>query len=125
MMSKKRKKLGKKGEKIACLWLKKKGYRILETNFQILPWGEIDIVAQRGETLVFFEIKTRRAPVGPFKPEARINYEKKKRLISACQIYLSQNNIPLDAPWQIDVLAIEIIPQQKAKIRHFENAVRQ
>ncbi|MDD5147167.1 MAG: YraN family protein [Candidatus Daviesbacteria bacterium] len=50
--------IGNKGEELACKYLKKLGYRILERNFRIRG-GEIDIVVKDGNTLVFVEVKTR------------------------------------------------------------------
>lgn len=49
---------GDYGEALACEYLKKQGYKILERNFRIRG-GEIDIVAKEEETLVFIEVKTR------------------------------------------------------------------
>lgn len=51
-------KTGNYGEEIACKYLQKQGYKILERNFRIRG-GEIDIVAKDGDTLVFVEVKTR------------------------------------------------------------------
>lgn len=51
-------KTGSKGEDLACQYLKKLGYKILERNFRIRG-GEIDIVAKDKDTLVFVEVKTR------------------------------------------------------------------
>ena len=50
--------LGKKGEKIALKFLKKKGYAIRNNNFRT-RLGEIDIVAEEQGTIVFTEVKTR------------------------------------------------------------------
>lgn len=50
--------LGKIGEELAAKYLQKHGYKIIERNFK-KRYGEIDIVAQEGETLVFVEVKTR------------------------------------------------------------------
>lgn len=50
--------LGRWGEKVACFWLKKQGYQIVSTNYRS-KWGEIDIVALRGNRLLFVEVKTR------------------------------------------------------------------
>jgi putative endonuclease len=49
---------GRRAEALAVLWLRLKGYRILERNLR-LPAGEIDIVARRGRTLAFIEVKAR------------------------------------------------------------------
>lgn len=50
--------VGNYGEEIACKYLQKQGYRILERNYRIRG-GEIDIVAKDKDTLVFVEVKTR------------------------------------------------------------------
>ena len=52
------KKTGRKGEKQACAYLKKQGYKILERGFKT-PFGEVDIVAKREDVIVFTEVKTR------------------------------------------------------------------
>jgi putative endonuclease len=50
--------LGSKGEDLAVRFLEKKGYRILSRNFRT-PVGEIDVIAEDRNTLVFIEVKTR------------------------------------------------------------------
>lgn len=50
--------LGRKGEKLAAGYLKRRGYKILKRNYRT-PFGEADIVAQDGETVVFCEVKAR------------------------------------------------------------------
>lgn len=52
------KNLGDNGEHLACQYLQKQGYKILERNYRIRG-GEIDIVAKEGNVLVFVEVKTR------------------------------------------------------------------
>lgn len=49
---------GRYGEDLACNFLKKQGYKILKRNYRIRG-GEIDIVAEDGNTLVFVEVKAR------------------------------------------------------------------
>jgi putative endonuclease len=50
---------GARGEKLACRYLRRNGYKILYRNFRGRSGGEIDIVARDGDTLVFIEVKTR------------------------------------------------------------------
>lgn len=50
--------LGIEGEEVAVRFLKKKGYKIVSRNFKS-PVGEMDIIAEDGDTLVFVEVKTR------------------------------------------------------------------
>ena len=71
----KRKELGNIGEKLAKNFLKRKGYRIRETNFRCRE-GEIDIVAEQKDYLVFIEVRTK-ASFSFGKPEESITYAKK------------------------------------------------
>jgi len=116
------KELGNLGEKIAQDYLRKKGYRILDVNFK-RKWGEIDIVAKKRGEVIFVEVKTI-SQKEEFSPEDEINWKKKKQLRKMAQIYLSENKIPLNRPYQIDIMAVEISPDfKKAKIRHYKNAI--
>lgn len=124
MMLSSNKKLGQKGEDIACFWLSKNNYEIKKRNFSKLPYGEIDIIAAKDNYLFFIEVKTRRKPGKIFSPEKRINYKKKKSLENICRIYLSENDIPLNSNWQIDVIAITLLSCNRAKIKHFKNAIK-
>ncbi len=54
----KRRDVGILGEKLAKDFLKKKGYRITDTNYRS-PQGEIDIIARHGDSLVFIEVRTK------------------------------------------------------------------
>ncbi len=130
-----RKQLGKFGEDIAVKYLKKRGYKILARNWQN-KWGEIDIVAsppttflqkvvggKKKKIIVFCEVKTIEKKPG-FSPEDEIDWKKERQLSKMAQIYLSSNKIPLESPWRIDVLAIEIDPfSENPSIRHFENVI--
>jgi len=124
------KKLGNLGEEMAEKYLRKKGYKILERNFRYKRYGEIDIIAKKGQDFHFVEIKTREiAPNSPYMPEDNITYFKKKQLIKLSKIYLAKNlsankQKNSDIPWQIDVIAIEINPfNQEFKLRHIEQAI--
>jgi len=119
-----RKKVGDFGEDIAAGYLKRKGCKILTRNFK-KKWGEIDIVAKNKAKIIFCEVKTLRQAQGkPFAPEDEIDWKKKKQVLKMAQIYLSENKIPLENPWQIDIIGIEISPDfKRAKIRHYKNAI--
>ena len=53
--------LGKKGEELACEFLRDKGLTILNRNY-IFDHSEIDIITQAGGRIVFVEVKTRISP---------------------------------------------------------------
>jgi len=115
--------LGGIGEKIAEKYLKDKGYKILDRNFRYSKLGELDIIAQHGNDIIFCEVKARKK-TGPseFLPEDNITFDKQKKLIKLSQIYLSKNKLT-ENPWQIDILAIEIYRDCSYDLRHLENAV--
>ena len=117
----KRRDTGILGEKLAKDYLKKRGYRIRETNYRC-PEGEIDIVAEHGDCLVFVEVKTRRSLEFGI-PEEAITAEKRERLRSVAARYRQEHdNLP--RLWRIDVVAIELDSKNKpTRIELIENAV--
>jgi len=118
-----KKDLGDLGEKIAKKYLEEKGYKILDKNFRYSKLGELDIIAQKGDDIIFFEVKTRiKTGSTDYLPEDNITYGKQKKLIKLSQIYLSKHKL-FDKPWQIDILAIETFRDGSYDIRHIENAV--
>lgn len=119
-----KKKLGEIGEKIAEEYLRKKGYKILEKNYipkKIKPFfGEIDIIAQKGETIIFVEVKTTSSLI-KIKGEEKVNFVKIKKIKKTAEFFLTERKL-LDCLWQIDVISIEILKDEKrAKLYHFEN----
>ena len=118
-----RQEVGKLGEKEARKFLKKRGYRIRETGFRC-PHGEIDIIAQRKDWLVFVEVRTK-SNLDFGTPEESITQAKKKKLISLALTYTSTHQ-DLPSLWRIDVVAIELDDKGKLKrIELIENAVEQ
>ena len=54
---------GRKAETVAAWWLRLRGWRILATRARV-PGGEVDLVARRGRTLAFIEVKARASEEG-------------------------------------------------------------
>ena len=120
-MSDNRKRLGAFGERAAKRYLEERGYRILKMNFRC-PVGEIDIVSQKDDSLVFVEVRTRRGLEFGF-PEEPITPAKKEKLIELAQSYIQEYH---DSPvlWRIDVVAIEVgLGGKITRIELIENAV--
>jgi putative endonuclease len=118
-----RQEIGQLGEKLAQKFLKKRGYRIRETNFRCHE-GEIDIVAQQRDYLVFVEVRTR-SNLAFGSPEESITQSKKEKLIATALTYVSTHQ-KLPPLWRIDVVALEVNDKGKAKrIELIENAVEQ
>ncbi len=98
---------GKKGEELAAAHLEAAGYRIIVRNYRCF-FGEIDIVAEEGETLVFVEVKSRRSDAYG-APELAVGRDKQKKISSIALHYLSSHNLR-DRPARFDVVAVKLLP---------------
>ena len=116
MLSKTKK--GAIGEDLAVDYLEKKGYRILQRNYRF-EHGEIDIVAEGGNVLVFVEVKARRSKEYG-EPEDAITPRKRVKIRATADSYLFENTID-DKECRFDVIAIDY-QQNKTEIRHIEDA---
>jgi len=104
------KEFGKSGEELAAKHLTKLGYKVLEKNYRTKA-GEIDIVAQDGEILVFVEVKSRRdKSYGP--PEIKVDYHKMRQITRAALLYLVRKK-KSNSPCRFDVVGISA-PQGEA-----------
>jgi putative endonuclease len=113
-----RRKQGSIGEDLAVLFLEKKGFKILARNYRF-ERGEIDIVAEEGEELVFVEVKARRTS-SYGAPEDAVTDEKQEQIRAVAEGYLFEKNID-NRPCRFDVLAIEF-KNGKADVRHIRDA---
>lgn len=106
--------LGKVGEKQAVKFLKKKGYKIIETNFKTYL-GEIDIIALDKDYTVFVEVKTRQSDDYGYPSEA-VDKEKQRKykLVATEYLALKKN---LDIKCRFDVIEVE-----NKKINHIIDA---
>lgn len=111
--------LGLKGEEAAKRYLRKKGFKILDANYQC-RFGEIDIIAQTKDTIVFCEVKTRSEGMLA-APQESVDYFKQQKIIKTAQIWLQAKGVD-DRPLRFDVLAVTIA-KGKAEIEHIENAI--
>jgi putative endonuclease len=94
---------GRVAEEAAASWLAEQGYRILERNHRNQA-GEIDLVAEDGETLCFLEVKARADTLhGPAL--AAVGPRKRRRVARAAALYLALRGV--EPPCRFDVLAME------------------
>lgn len=116
-----RKNLGAHGERLAEQHLIEQGYGIIAKNWRCAE-GELDLVAQQSEALVFVEVRTRRGSrMG--SPEESITPAKQAKLIQLAYTFLESWETP-DCPWRIDVIAIVVDrPGQVVRLNHIESAV--
>jgi putative endonuclease len=95
---------GYSAEQLAAEFLTQRGFHVIERNFTV-KGGEIDLVCDDAGTLVFVEVRARRADdFGA--PEETISPAKRRRLILAARLYLLQRGIE-DRACRFDVIAIE------------------
>ncbi len=107
--------LGRKGEKQACRYLKKNGYRILRHNFRCES-GEIDLIAQDGPEVVFVEVKTRRNE-DYIQTEKVVNNTKQKRIRSAARYFIRRFKLQYYQP-RYDIIVVIWPVHEKPEIRH-------
>ncbi len=109
---------GTQGEELACHYLQRAGYTILERNFRFCR-GEIDIVATDGEYLVFCEVKLRDSDeYGP--PEYSITSDKQRTIRRVAKGYLFAKKIREHA-CRFDVITIRV-DGTRAVLNHLRNA---
>lgn len=108
--------IGRHGENLACEFLKKQGYTIIDKNYRTKS-GEIDIIARDKDALVFVEVKTR-SDVEMGYPELNITRSKLQNFRSAVQIYISEKNIKCG--YSLDVISIDL-SKHPPEITRFKN----
>jgi putative endonuclease len=116
-----RTKLGTWGESLACRFLRDKGYRIVASNYRNRH-GEVDIVAEDGEELVFVEVRTRR-PGSYGAPEESLSPSKVRRLLNTCQGYLQEAERD-EAGWRVDLVCIHLGRGGRVRdVQHLTHAI--
>jgi putative endonuclease len=122
---------GNLGEEVGSKYLKSRGFEILGRNY-LKKWGEIDIVTRRTGIVHFVEVKTvsyetkaylnEAVSRGTWRPEENVHATKLKRLSRAIESWLMENNYEGD--WQIDVLAVRVVPRDKyAQVKYIPNVI--
>jgi len=109
------------GETEAARYLRRLGWDIVETNWHC-RYGEIDLIARQGKSLVFVEVKTRRSRSFGL-PEEAITPSKRQRILRSAWTYLEANGLQ-SADWRVDVIAIEGRPGLAPKrLDHYRDAL--
>lgn len=104
---------------MACRLLEKQGCRILARNFSCRG-GEIDVIAQDGEVVVFVEVKQRRSASHGAACEA-VTREKRRRIIHAARLFAAQRGLS-ERPIRFDVVSIDSDSEGVARARHDRGA---
>ena len=112
------KKIGDKGEERAVRFLEQKGYEIIERNWRTRS-GELDIIAYKNETIVFFEVKT--LPHGTLDMIKReLNHQKLERILKTSKRFLLKHRQYSKSYVSFDVIIIDMPGLEP--VYHIENA---
>jgi putative endonuclease len=112
--------LGTRGEKLACQFLRRSGYKVLYRNFRGRSGGEIDIVCRDKDTLVFVEVKTRtREDFG--RPFDAVDRTKQKRIARGGLAWLRLLDDP-DILFRFDVVEVIIAEGAEPRVELLRNA---
>jgi putative endonuclease len=114
-----RKLFGQEGESAAEQYLRNKGYRILARNVRSSV-GELDLVAEDGQVLVFVEVKARRTDAFGGAIHA-VHQRKQEKLIQLAAQYLARHHLK-DRPCRFDVVLLQGTNAEASRIEHIENA---
>jgi putative endonuclease len=111
--------IGKRGEDAAAAYLERVGLTVVARNWRC-PAGEIDIVATEGCTLVLIEVKTRRSERAG-TPEEAVSPTKQRRLVRLAQAYIQNSGSAVEQV-RFDVVAIRVLAEERALLRHYRCA---
>ena len=116
-----KRKLGDIGENVACDFLERRGFEIIERNY-LRKWGEIDIVARKSNLIHFIEVKSVTHATSGYRPEDNMHPWKLRRLSRVMQTYLLEKK--LDCDWQLDLITVKIDQlNRKARVEILENVI--
>ncbi len=115
--------IGMLGESIAEKYLQTKGFTILERNYR-KKFGEVDVIAKKGEKIHFVEVKTisreKRSLTIEYRPEELVDDRKLEKIRKVAEFYMFSREIVLDP--QIDVIAVYVSEREKrAQVKYIEN----
>jgi putative endonuclease len=121
--------VGALGEEIAATYLSRKGFKVIGKNYR-RPWGEIDIIAEKGDSVRFVEVKTVSRESLPdfsrgtsdYQPEEQVHPKKLEKIARTAELYMANKND--DRDFQIDVVTVFLDHKtRKARCRLYEQVL--
>lgn len=109
---------GEVGEQIAERWLRRQGFRVLQRRYRN-GHRDIDLVAERDNTVVFVEVKARRDDRfgGPLEA---VNWRKRRELERSAKVWIDRHGKP-DEAYRFDVIGV-IVDGDRVRVRHVQDA---
>ena len=113
--------IGNIGEEVACEMMRKKGFRIVETNWRF-GHLEMDIIAVSRKEIAFVEVKTRTSTFGGKRPEEYVDELKRRRMVASANAYVKMKQIELVPRFDIIGLLINPATHEILEQTHLEDA---
>ncbi len=110
--------IGNAGETFVAEFLRKKGFIISARNYRS-RFGEVDVIAENNELILFVEIKTRSENT-KISPKEFVDKNKQRKIISTAGIYLQCNTAGLQP--RFDVAEVFVSSDGKMRLNYIENA---
>ena len=112
--------IGETGEEYAVNFLKKKKYKILERNYR-KRFGEIDIIAENKNNIVFVEVKTRHTD-SMISAADDVNRQKQLKIIKTASLYLAENETEKFCRFDVCEVYVNADNLKLVKINYIEGA---
>jgi len=109
-------KAGRRAENLACLYLRLKGYRILERRFKVRQ-GEVDIIARKGKVIAMVEVKQRKSQAAA---DISVSTDNQSRLMNAAEVYINRDRSLQGTDFELRYDFLYLIGRWK--LRHITNA---
>lgn len=118
---------GNKGEDIACTFLKKEGFTVVDRNY-LKKWGELDIVAVKDGSLHFFEVKSVTVSIlsitNSHRPEDNVHGLKVRHLRRIIETYLEEKGGGLDREFHFHVLCVYMdVSTRRARVKWLKDVI--
>jgi putative endonuclease len=118
---------GNVGENIVCRYLLSQKFRILDRNY-LKKWGELDIVAEKGGAIHFFEIKSvtydSLSEVNSYRPEENVHGLKVRHLRRIIETYLAETGLSGESEFYFHVICVYMdLRTRKARLKWLQNVI--
>ena len=110
--------IGNRGEQLVADYIRKKGYIISARNFRT-KYGEIDVIAENDDEILFIEVKTR-SDHTTVRPYEYVNLSKQRKIFITADIYLKNNGFGLQP--RFDVAEVLVSKTGEMSLNYIGNA---
>lgn len=111
--------LAREGERAATRFLRKRGFLILQRNYDSAA-GEVDLICAHGDTVVFVEVKTRGAN-HPTEPATIVSPDQWNRIAATARSFVTSRGVA-HHPCRIDLVVVTVSADGEPAIEHCEGA---